>query len=241
MSQYLVGFDRFISLEWANYAIELAFQPGINSEQTALLKEYLALSISGKVAVRKTANVLTRLWLKPDTPLDRFRDEALHLKMNTKKNDYVFFHWGLALMAFPLFREACVQIGRLAALQTTIGRQAIQSRVTEKYSNRETILRSVDNIFQSLIDWGLLVKIDKQSYIISLHASNDLHIKRWLLEVAVYCLPNKRAVLNEFYRLPELFPFEFNGDVRQIVNSSSHVKIERDGNNLEYICWSDTL
>lgn len=241
MPQYLVGFDRFIALEWANYALELASRRDNNKEKMPLLKNYLSQSITGKDAVRKTANLLTRLWLEPDEKFDQFRKDAYLLAINTRKSDYVFFQWGMMQMVFPLFRETCLQIGRLAALQTGISRQAIKSRVTEKYSNQETVSRSVDNIFQTLIDWGLILKTTKQNYVISSHTSNDLQAKRWLLEAVVYSLPSKRILLSDFYRLPFLFPFEFNGEVQNLVNNSIRVGIERDGNNLEYVCWRQIL
>ena len=37
--------------------------------------------------------------------------------------------------------------------------------------------------------------------------------------------------------MPDPFPFEYNGDVGQIIGSSNKVKVERDGNNSEYIMW----
>jgi hypothetical protein len=237
MPKYLVGFDRFIDLEWANYAFELAARRDIPSEKISVLKDYLSRNILGKDAVRKTANLLTRLWLEPDDMLDQFRNEALSLAIDTKRSDYVFFHWGITLMVFPLFQETCLQIGRLAALQTAFTRQAIKSRISEKYSNKETVARSVDNIFQTLINWGLLLKQTRQDYIIFSYTTTDLQVKRWLLEAVIYSLPTKRILLNDFYRLPVLFPFEFNGEVQNLVNRSARVGIERDGNNLEYICW----
>jgi hypothetical protein len=143
----------------------------------------------------------------------------------------------MALLVFPFFRESCIQIGRLSALQTIISRQAIHSRVAEKYSNQGTIPRSIDRIFQTLIDWKLLVKIKQQEYAISPHKSADTNVKKWLLEAVTFSLPSKRVILNDFYRLPELFPFEINGEVQQIVQSSLHVRLERDGHNSEYIVW----
>ncbi len=143
----------------------------------------------------------------------------------------------MALLVFPFFRESCIQIGRLSALQTIINRQAIHSRVAEKYSNQGTIPRSIDRIFQTLIDWKLLVKIKQQEYAISPHKSADTNVKKWLLEAVTFSLPSKRVILNDFYRLPELFPFEINGEVQQIVQSSLHVRLERDGHNSEYIVW----
>jgi len=241
MAQYLVGFDRFVALDWANFAMELAAKPDGNSMKISRLKDWLSLSISGKDAIRKTANVLTRLWLDPDSDFDYFRGEALRLALDSKRSDYIFFHWGLALLVFPFFRETCVQIGRLSALQTIISRQAIHSRVAEKYSNQGTVPRSIDRIFQTLIDWKLLVKIKQQEYTLFPHISADANTKRWLLEAITFSVPNKRVILNDFYRLPELFPFEFNGGVRQIVKSSLHVKLERDGNNSEHIVWTNSL
>jgi len=237
MTQYLVGFDRFVALEWANFAMELASNSDSNSVKISRLKDWLSLNISGKDSVRKTANVLARLWLDPNTDIDYFRGEAVRLALDSKRSDYIFFHWGMALLVFPFFRESCIQIGRLSALQTIINRQAIHSRVAEKYSNQGTIPRSIDRIFQTLIDWKLLVKIKQQEYAICPHKSADTNVKKWLLEAVTFSLPSKRVILNDFYRLPELFPFEINGEVQQIVQSSLHVRLERDGHNSEYIVW----
>lgn len=237
MTQYLVGFDRFVALEWANFAMELASNSDNNSVKISRLKDWLSLNISGKDSVRKTANVLARLWLDPNTDIDYFRGEAVRLALDSKRSDYIFFHWGMALLVFPFFRESCIQIGRLSALQTIINRQAIHSRVAEKYSNQGTIPRSIDRIFQTLIDWKLLVKIKQQEYAISPHKSADTNVKKWLLEAVTFSLPSKRVILNDFYRLPELFPFEINGEVQQIVQNSLHLRLERDGHNSEYIVW----
>jgi hypothetical protein len=238
VTNYLIGFDRFVALEWANYALELSSSSDSNAVKVSRLKDRLSSSISGEVSIRKTANVLARLWLEPNKDFDRFRSQATNLALVTKRSDYIFFHWGMALLVFPFFRETATQIGRLSALQNTINRKAIHSRVAEKYSNQGTVPRSVDRILQSLIDWQLLVKIKQQEFAISPHKSTDPNAKRWLLEATTYSLSNKRVLVDDFYRLPELYPFEFNGDVRRIIADSSDVRIERDGNNSEYLQWS---
>ncbi len=66
MSQYLVGFDRFVALDWANYALELSSHSESETAKVSQLKSWLSLRVSGKDAARKTANVLTRLWLAPN-------------------------------------------------------------------------------------------------------------------------------------------------------------------------------
>ncbi len=239
MTQYLVGFDRFIALEWANFTLELSSHSDSERTKVSKLKNWLSLKIAGKDAPRKTANVLTRLWLESNPEIEYFRDEARKISLDTRKNDYVLFHWGMALLVFPFFRETCMQIGRLSALQSSIDRKAVQIRVAEKYSNQGTIPRSVDRIFQTLLDWKLIKKISKQEYVTVSHGTMDTNVKKWFLQAITFSTPSKRIPLNDFYRLPELFPFEFNGEIRKLVLESSLVKIERDGNNSEYIVWAN--
>ena len=238
MSQYLVGFDRFIALDWANYALELSSLPDSKTAKVMQLKSWLSLYVSGKDSIRKTANVLMRLWLDPNPDTLYFRNEALKLRLNAKKSDFVFFHWGMALLTFPFFYETCTQAGRLLTLQSKLTRREVQVRMAEKYSNQNTVPRSVDRVLQSLVDWGVLEKISQQELSLKQHNSLDVLLKKWLLECAVFSAPHKRTPLQGFYKMPVLFPFEYNGDIGQIINNSSKVIIERDGNNLEFIVWA---
>lgn len=238
MVQYLVGFDRFVALEWANFALELSLHTESEHANVSKLKEWLSLKIAGKDAPRKTANVLTRLWLESNPEIEYFRNEARKMSLDTRNNDFVLFHWGMALLVFPFFRETCIQIGRLSALQSSINRKAVHLRVAEKYINLGTIPRSVDRIFQTLLDWKLIKKISQQEYVTVPYGTTDTNVKKWFLEAITFSTPSKRIPLNDFYRLPELFPFEFNGEIRQLVLETSLVKIERDGNNSEYMVWA---
>ena len=238
MPQYLVGFDRYIALEWANYALELSSpHPDSAKAKVSQLKSWLSLRVPGQVAARKTANVLTRMWLDSNPDFLYFREEAWRLRLDAKKNDLVYFHWGMCLLTFPFFHETCVQVGRLITLQTKLARREVRVRMAEKYSNQGTVLRSVDQVLQSLVDWGVLEKLSQQELGPKQHKSTDVMLKKWLLECVVFSAPNKRIPLQGFYKMPVLFPFEYNGDIGQIVNHSSKVVIERDGNNTEYIVW----
>lgn len=237
MSAYLVGFDRFIALDWANYALELSLHSEGNDKSVSQLKTWLSLRVSGNDAIRKTSNVLGRIWLDANYEKSYFRTEAQHITHTAKKADNVIFHWGMAILTFPFFHETCFQIGRLLSLQTSFTRQEIHIRMAEKYSNQGTVPRSTDRIMQSLVDWKLLKKVSAKNLGSQRHKTNDVRVKKWLLEVMVFSAQQKRIPLNSFYKLPELFAFEFNGDVAHIANSSNKVKIERDGGNIEYVSW----
>lgn len=83
--QYLVGFDRFIALDWANFALELSSHSEDETAKLSELKSWLSLRENGKDATRKTANVLTRLWLDNNSNASYFRDEARKLRLDIKK------------------------------------------------------------------------------------------------------------------------------------------------------------
>lgn len=236
-TEYLVGFDRFVALDWANFALELSAHSEDDVAKVSELKSWLSLRVSGTDASRKTANVLTRLWLDNNPNVGYFRDEALKIKLDTKKSDLVIFHWGMAFAVFPFFYEVCTQAGRLFALQPRITRRDIQTRVAEKYSNQGTIPRSVDRVLQSLVDWGMLEKLSTQELGLRQHKTSDALLKKWLLETIVFSAPNKRILIQGLYKLPSLFPFEYNGDVVNIISNSLKLKTERAGDNFEYVVW----
>ena len=237
MPAYLVGFDRFIALDWANYALELSLNSEDKNRSISQLNAWLSLQVSGNEAIRKTSNVLGRIWFDSSEEKSYFKSEAQKITLVAKKNDNVIFHWGMAVLTFPFFHETCSQIGRLLSLQTSFTRQEIHVRMAEKYSNQGTIPRSIDRVLQSLVDWKLLEKVSARNISGQHHKTIDVRVKKWLLEVMVFSAQQKRIPLNSFYKLPELFAFEFNGDVAQIANSSKKVKIERDGGNIEYVSW----
>jgi hypothetical protein len=236
--KYRVGFDRFIALEWAKYALEIASLPDSTEEKIKELKVRLSNVISGEDAVRKTANVLTRLWLEPNSEVEPLAQKALILSSELIDDEQVVLHYGIALALFPLFRDTCIQVGRLIQLQGLFHRQEVRQRVMEHYSNQGTIPRSVDRILQTLNNWGITAKGDGTKYYVTRKVIKKQPLQLWLLEAAVYSAPEHRILLNDIFRLPDLFPFDFNGEGRNALSLSSGLRIERDGTNHEYIVLS---
>jgi hypothetical protein len=236
--KYRVGFDRFIALEWAKFALEIASLPDPNEKKIRELKARLSTLISGEEAIRKTANVLTRLWLEPNSEVAPLANKAINLSPDLLDNEQVVLHYGIALALFPLFRDTCIQVGRLIQLQGMFHRQEVRQRVMEHYSNQGTIPRSVDRILQTLNNWGITAKGERTKYYVNRKVIKKQSLQLWLLEAAVYSAPEHRILLNDIFRLPDLFPFDFNGEGRKALSLSSGLRIERDGTNHEYIVSS---
>ena len=151
--KYLVGFDRFIDIEWCEFALDLAAHPSMRKQdQIAELKTYLSNFIDGHDGIRKTANVLTRLWLDTDMILSELKKEAIQIHKKGNSVDNVALHWGMSLAVFPLFKDTAAQVGRLCSIQQYFKGNEIHSRLLENYGNVGTLPRSVDRILQSMIN-----------------------------------------------------------------------------------------
>lgn len=234
--KYLVGFDRFIDLEWSEFALDLAAQPSMRKQDRIIeLKTYLSNFIDGNDAVWKTANVLTRLWLDTNIDSPELREEAIQIHKKGGKLEKVVLHWGMSLSVFPLFKDTAVQVGRLCDLQGSFHRNEIHARLLENYSNFGTLPRAVNRILQSMENWETLEKTNIRAYEKNCIRIINPEIEQWLIEVAINSSTHRRILFNDLFRLPELFPYRLNGEIRGLISKSKYIHLERDGNNLEYL------
>lgn len=234
--KYLVGFDRFIDIEWCEFALDLAAHPSMRKQdQIAELKTYLSNFINGHDGIRKTANVLTRLWFDTNMVSSELREEALQIHKKGNESEKVVLHWGMSLAVFPLFKDTAIQVGRLCSIQGSFHRNEIHARLLENYGNIGTLPRSVDRILQSMENWKTLEKTNTRVYAKNCIRITNSEIEQWLIEVAINSSTHRRILFNDLFRLPELFPYKLNGEIRGLISKSKYIHLERDGNNLEYL------
>jgi hypothetical protein len=230
---FLVGFDRFISYSWAEYTLEIAAHSiDKKEEQVKQVKQYLSVFIHGTDSTRKTANVLTRLWLDSYPQYDIHRAQCLEYFKETSPAEHLICHWGMSLAIFPLFRDVATQIGKLQNIQGFFRRADIHNRLLEKYSNLNTLPRTVDRIIQTFRDWKVIEIQDDGSIVACPRPMQNPKLQDWLISILVASAPHQRVVLNELYNQAELFPFELQTPLSRI---PAMTRIERDGNNLEYL------
>lgn len=157
-----VGFDRLIRLRWldrtALLAAELRAADALH--QAALAQ--LAGELPGVDARRKTANVLTRIWWRvPDEHLP-LRDEALAQIKGCTSDERLMYHWGMCLLAYPIFRDVAATVGRLLRLQGTFRQAQVASRISAEWGNRSTLQTVVPRIVLSMVDWEVLLATEEK-------------------------------------------------------------------------------
>lgn len=227
-----IGIDRFISLKWANYSLDVFASDSNGQDRYALLQSWLTTEIKGIETARKTSNQLKRLWFD----VDMFQP----LRTEVAKSAFIDYpvyrpilHYGMAINVFPLFRDVSVVIGTLSNLQGFCSRQQIHQRILEKYSNPISVPRAVDRVLQSLVDWGL---IHTQKGVVSLIPLEvtDPEMVAWLIMAITIAQPGQKILLSDLSSLPELLGVTIT-NVRDVIRTSEAMHLDRDVSYLEVV------
>lgn len=225
-----LGFDRKLKLAWLDAAAALS---GMSAKETkGCLDTFLRKEISGKDARRKANDALRRLWITcEDNVLTR---NARQLFRGAGYDTRVCLHYGMSMMAAPLFRDVVHLIGRLINLQAKVSVAQVRTRIYEKWGERSTLNTAVSRIFASLNDWGILNPLGKGHYETITMTVRDSAIASWLLAAAVHAHPSNQLPVEELLALPELFPFEMD-DTSQLLRMSGYFELHREGLDRTYV------
>ena len=222
-----IGFDRYLALEWANYSMELYLSGNTESQNYDSLKSYLDREIIGKESSRKTANQLKRLWLNENDGTEFLRKKAREILKIQPNLDRAFFHLGMALNAYPIFKETCRKAGELSEIQTSLTNKIIIDRVNETYLNPSSIPRIVSRVIQTLENWGFFRSMGGNTINMEENLIENPASGSWLIEALMLSRTRTEISLREIEQAPEKMGIRFVG-IRNIVNTDSSLSIRRN-------------
>jgi len=228
-----IGFSRTVYRRWLDATAALRLQetdPQIIRER---LEDVLSPDLSGKDARRKTIDVLLGFWDKSSQVSSPLFEQALDLYRNAYvSEDFVWLHYGLGLLYYPIFRHVAATIGQMARLENTITRQQVKDRVVADWGHLGGIDRSIERICASLTEWGLLPEAETRAKyhpaVNSLHTTN-LELQSWLLACALHSHPAEALLFNDLLHLPELFPFDLASMRTTHLAQSGKFEVNREG------------
>jgi hypothetical protein len=220
MAPERIGFDRLIRLPWLDQTALLAGELRDGDALHGALLQHLALDLSGKDARRKTANVLTRIWWRTQAQHAPLRDEALARFPACHPDDRLILHWGMVLLAYPLFGQVASTVGRLLRLQGSFRLAQLSQRIAAEWGHRSTLDTAVPRSVYSLLDWQALVGTEQPGVYQAGQpiSATDPATLRWLLEAAMTAYGNDRP-LSDLLRAVELFPFDVAVGASQVTQS----------------------
>lgn len=219
-----LGIDRFLALRWVDMALELRASGTSKTVATDKLSEWLSHEINGKEVVRKTINQINRMWFSDLYSNPSPGNWMLQNGLEESLTQRPMLHYGMALLAFPLFQDVCLAVGRLSKLQGKSNREEIKNRVLEKYSNPASTTRAIDRILQTLVDWGILQTTEKAFISLDIPIS-DPKLIEWLILVLLLTYKTDQIPLVDISNAPELIGIRFL-DIRGAIRSASQLRIE---------------
>jgi hypothetical protein len=227
-----IGFDRTIKLAWLDkYAWRCRTEP-----EAKKLREFMHEAIEEechqKASRIKNITVLQRIWTHVEPDYLPLRQDALMLLETVDPMERVALHWGMALLAYPFFRDITTCCGRLLKLQPEFSWRQIRTQLYEKWGARPTLERAISRVIISMEEWGTLAPTDDTSYYraapaLSIRSQEIIH---WLLRIALTTDNTGSLRIDQFTHLPCMFPFQYSLNLTSL-QQSSQFAISRQRDN----------
>ena len=227
----MVGFSRKLRLQWLDRAAESAAEGADAEKAKYLLNEYLKFEIESPTTLRKTREILIRLWIAEDNePAKRLREEGLSI-IREHPEYAPIVHWCVILATYPVFADLCKIIGNLAEFQGEITTGQIRSKLFDEWGERTTLLYTVEKEISSLKDWGILESVRQGKYQIVQGAAADERVSAFMAYALMLAVPRAYYSLSDLNRSPYFFPFPYKVG-REILQEDSRFSLNYFGDEL---------
>ncbi|HEL5054239.1 TPA: hypothetical protein UOA92_002033 [Stenotrophomonas maltophilia] len=233
-----IGFDRFISLEWATAALKVR----AGAAQLEDLEALLDAAGLGAAARTKTRTVLNRLWLEPRAELAGYADRGVAIFKAQPDAPVAALHWGMAVATYPFFGKVAELIGRLSALQGDCASAEIHRRMSETYGEREGTYRMTNMVIQSQAGWGAVERVEKAKRVIRLAPTvvEDDELTAWLIEAALR-YAGKPLTITTLQSQPVLFPFNLTQSLAWLVSNSERLVVRAEGPGNQFVALCEAV
>lgn len=211
----IVGFDRYINLSWLDTMAYLLLNStqknytlkNIRSYSHEMLKE----AYPSHESRRKTITVLTRIWIRVPDNHKSLQQQAIKLYDNVSPHERIWIHWGMCLIAYPLFRDISSIIGKLLLIQKEVKTSQIHQRIKEKWGQRTTLIRAINRVIQSMDSWKV-ISLEKEKVIRSTlkYNSDNMDLQMWLIQAVLISEFQESMQLQRLMKSPSLFPFDID-------------------------------
>ncbi len=228
----LIGFDRFVDIEWCR----AAFDAATNQNSIEAVRDLVATSLPGSESQRKTLDILKRLTTKPFEHLTDFIKRGVGIYKRIGRESVLPLVWGASIASYPFFGKTSETAGRLLSLQGDCSIKELQRRMAEQYGDRNGIERAVTRVLQSQASWEALTRDETAKRVIKPQASliDDDELTAWLVEAAVR-YTGKPVSIPSLQALPVLFPFTLTRPLAYLVSNSANLMLQSEGPSNQFV------
>ncbi|MBU2886744.1 hypothetical protein KO507_13300 [Gilvimarinus agarilyticus] len=216
----LVGFDRYVEVQWMDQAACLVGEGKSISEINDDLDVYLMAYVGGETSRRKTKNILTACWCKSLSDEKAFKEAAVKMFKGVSGDEKVALHYGLSVMSYPYFLSLGKILGRLFKLQDEVTNAEFYQRVIESVGDRDSIRRASARYLQSLINWNILECGENSSVKLGHRFSiQSDDVVKWLYATMLFSSESPRMSVDEIISNPVWFPFDLSKNITSVIES----------------------
>ena len=235
-----IGFLNYIRLVW----LDATLAHHISSKNIETVKKNLynliEKEIQSKEVTRKTIDVLTHTWIRIPSKDRGLREDAMKFYDEISPSKKLLLHWGMLLIRFPFFRDICYYIGLLDSIQKEIPVKKLHQKMVEKWGHRTSMIRALDRVIQSMIEWNVITKSKSFLYVNEPIEIKETDLLLWFLE----CLFKAENVQTMTYEnlISSLtkFPFVINLP-SYYVKKSKRFEYYIQGTNLETVSLKNDM
>lgn len=228
-----VGADRFLALQWANYAYELFITSSDQEASRQQLRVYLESQMLGKESTRKSSNQLNRLWLYSGDQFENLREMANEFHQSISHTQMPVLHLGMAINVFPIYQETVRVIGTLEKITERISAKAINDRVIQKFPTTTSVPRIVNRVLQTLQDWGFII-ITEGIVAVRVVPLQDPILVNWFILALLNATTKNEITLHELEISPLKLGINF-AHPRSVINGSNELYFTRSQQGVEVV------
>ena len=236
----VVGFDRKIKHEWLDALADRVAQ----DQDAATLRTYLHGILKeehpGDTARGKTITVLMRIWALVPEEHQHIREQAFDLLKSISASDRIWLHWGMCLLAYPLFHDMASAVGRLLKLQDDFTWGQIHRRLIDGWGERTTVKKAVPRLIRSMADWNTLAESEKRGHFQATPplTTKSKPLQLWLLRASHIAEGKEMIEAAQLLSLPTCFPFKITAG-KTDVRRSKDFAVHRQGLDMDMVAISN--
>lgn len=216
----MVGFSRAIKLDWLNKTAELVSLGKTSDEITVELNEYLSFEIKSPTVLRKTREILKRIWVLSADEYPEIHKIALELYESNVENKLPA-HWCLILLMYPVFVEITDIIGKISEVQESFTTGLLTNRLFEVRGENTTLEHSLAKIIQTLNQIGVINRLKVGTYRINQTDISDDLSKTLIVKTILKLGLKAYYTVSNISKMPQTFPFIFSIDYEWIYSTKA--------------------
>lgn len=229
-----VGFDQKVTLKQLERILQEARNGTELSKIYKILDDSLAEEVHGAKSRKNVMTILVKMWYRVQEEHVCLRQQALELSAIIDPSERLLLHWGMALLAFPFFRDVAHQIGTLLTLQGEAGSVQVGRKIKSLYGERRRVEVALTAVLSSMKAWGVLEAGSDRTYRLREPLMVERpELKTWMTEVVLRAYDQQWMAMELIPSTPSLFPFRFSLQPNEL--ESVGLQLVRQGGKLTMV------